>query len=215
MPVAFLPSSLIEVLGNHGDAGLFASTGRWPRSALSTASWASGAERTSQLLVIAAQVVGARVEHDVHQLVFRGLFAGNENLALAFEHPGDAALLAHVSAVLGEDMADLADGAVAVVGSHIDQDGGAARPVAFEHHFLDLPAFQFARAAHDGLLDVVGRHADVFGGENRGAQARIAVGIAAVARGDRDFLDESREDFTALGVESRLLVLNCRPFGMA
>ena len=64
-------------------------------------------------------------------------------------------------------MADLADGAVAVIGGHVDQDGGAARAVAFEHDFLDLPAFQFAGAAHDGLLDVVGGHADGFGGEDR------------------------------------------------
>ena len=166
-------------------------------------------------LALVAQVVGAGVEHDVHELVFVGLFAGNEDLALALEHPGDAALLAQVAAVFGEDMADLADGAVAVVGGHVDQHGGAARAVAFEHDFLDLPAFQFAGAAHDGLLDVVGRHADGFGGEDGGAQARIGVRIAAAAGGDRDFLDDARKTLSALGVQGRLLVLNGGPFGMA
>ena len=112
-------------------------------------------------------------------------------------------------------MADLADRAVAVVGGHIDQHGRAARAVAFEHHFFDLPAFQFAGAAHDGLLDVVGGHAGGLGRQNGGAQPRIAVRIAARSRGDGDFLDDARERFPALGVRSRLLVLNGGPFGMA
>ena len=52
--------------------------------------------------------------------------------------------------------------------------------------------------------------------------ARIAVrrrgfpsGIAAVAGGDRDFLDDARERFSALGVRGRLFMLNGGPFGMA
>jgi hypothetical protein len=139
----------------------------------------------------------------------------DEDLALALEHPGDAALFAHVSAVLGESVADIGDGAVAVVGGDVDQDGGAARPVAFEHDLFDLSAFQFAGAAHDGLLDVVGRHADRFGGQDGGAQARIPVGIAAAARGDHNFLDDARERFSALGVKCRLFVFNGGPFGVA
>ena len=145
------------------------------------------------LVAVVAQIVGAGIEHDGHELVFAGLVAGHEDLALALEHPGDAALLAHVAAVLGEDMADFADRAVAVIGGDVDQDGGAAGPVAFEHDFVDLAAFQFAGAAHDGLLDVVGGHADGFGGQDGGAQARIPVRIAAAAGGDGDFLDDARE----------------------
>ena len=112
-------------------------------------------------------------------------------------------------------MANLADGAIAIIGGDVDQHGRAARTVAFEHDLVDLAAFQFAGAAHDGFLDVVGGHADAFGRQDRRAQARIGVRIAAIARGDRNFLDDARETFSALGVESGLFVLDGRPLGMA
>ena len=94
----------------------------------------------------------------------------------------DAALLAQVAAVLGEHVADFADGAIAIVGGHQHQNGGAARPVAFEHDFVDLAAFQFAGAAHDGALDVVGGHADRLGGDDGRAKPGIHVRVAAAAR---------------------------------
>ena len=72
---------------------------------------------------------------------------------------------AQVAAVFRKHVADLADGAIAIVGGHQHQHRGAARSVAFEHDFVDLAAFQFAGAAHDGVLDVVGGHADGLGGE--------------------------------------------------
>ena len=81
---------------------------------------------------------------------------------LALEHPADAAQLAQVSAVLGEHVPDFADGAVAIVGGHHHQHGGAAGSITFERDFIDLAAFQFAGAAHDGALDVVGGHAGGF-----------------------------------------------------
>ena len=111
-------------------------------------------------------------------------------------------------------MADIADGAVAVVSRDRNQHRRAARTVAFEHDFVDLAAFQFAGAAHDGALDVVGRHADSLGGKDGRAQTRIRVGIAAAPGGDHDFFNDAGEDFPALGVEGALLVLDGRPFGM-
>jgi hypothetical protein len=46
-----------------------------------------------------------------------------------------------------------------------------------------------------------------FGGQDGGAQAGIGVRIAAAAGGDHDFLDDARERFSALGVESAFLCL--------
>ena len=46
--------------------------------------------------------------------------------ALALEQVGDVAGTAHLAAAALEDLADLAGGAVAVVGQHVDQDGDAA-----------------------------------------------------------------------------------------
>ena len=112
-------------------------------------------------------------------------------------------------------MADVADGAIAVVRGHVHQDGSAARPVTLEHDLLDHAAFQFARAPHDGFLDVVGGHGNSLGGEDGGTQTRVAVRIAAIAGGDGDFFDDARETLAALGVRGRLFVLNGCPFGMA
>ena len=78
-------------------------------------------------------------------------------------------------------MAEFADRAVAVIGCDVDQHGRASGAVPFEHDFFDLPAFQLAGAAHDGLLDVVGRHAGGLGGDDGAAQTGIAVGIAAAS----------------------------------
>src|SRR5258706_7344735 len=111
-------------------------------------------------------------------------------------------------------MTDLAHGAITVVGRRQYQHGRAPRPVAFEHDFVDLPAFELARAAHDGPLDVFGRHADVLGVVDGRAQARITVGIASAARRDGDFLDDFRELLTALSVGGGFLVLDRRPFRM-
>jgi hypothetical protein len=167
------------------------------------------------LVAQVAQIVGPGVQNDVHQLVFGSLTARNEDLAFPFEHPGDTALLTHVSTVLGESVADVADRAVAVVGCHVDQNGRAARAITLEHDLFDHAAFEFARAAHDGFLDVVGGHGNSLGGKDGGTQARVAIRVAAVARGDGDFLDNTRETLAAFGVRGRLFVLNGCPFGMA
>ena len=113
-------------------------------------------------------------------------------------------------------MADFADRAVAVIGGDVDQDGGAARPVAFEHDFFDLAAFQFAGAAHDGLLDVVGRHADTL------LAARMAVRRRGLPSGSPPLraaivisLMMRVNAFPRLASVSRLFVLNGGPFGMA
>ena len=67
---------------------------------------------------------------------------------------------------------------------------------------------------YDGLLNIVGWHADPFGGEDRGTEAGIGVRIATAAGGDHNFLNDARERFSALGVECGLLVLDGRPLRM-
>ena len=108
-------------------------------------------------------------------------------------------------------MTDIAHGAVAIVGSHHYKHGRAAGAITFEHDFIDLAAFELARAAHDRVLDVAGGHGDVFGCRDGGAKTRIAVGIAAAACRNSDFLDQARENFPALGVRGGFLVLDRRP----
>jgi len=116
---------------------------------------------------------------------------------------------------LEKNVPDFADGPVAVVGGRFDQQSHASGSVPFEDHLLDLFALQLAGAAHDGAPDVVGRHAGGLGGQDGGTQARVGIGVTAVAGGDGDFLDKAREEPSALGVLGSLLVFDGRPFGMA
>ena len=134
------------------------------------------------------------------------------DVAARLEHVGDAAGGAQVAAVLGEDVADLGDGAVAVVGGALHQDGHAARAVTLEGDLLVGGPLQLARALLDGALDVVGGHVDALGLVHRRAQAGVGVGVAAAdARRDGHLADDLGEDLAALGVERALLVLDRVP----
>jgi hypothetical protein len=96
--------------------------------------------------------------------------------AARLEQVGDAAGLAHVAAVLGEDVADVARGAVAVVGRDLDQQRHAGRTVALVLGLLVVRTLDLAGAALDGALDIGRRHVDGLRGRDRGAQARIGRG---------------------------------------
>ncbi len=109
-------------------------------------------------------------------------------------------------------MADIADRSITIVGGDQNQHRSASRPIAFEHDFIDLPALELARAAHDGALDVVGRHADGLRRGDRGAKARVHIGIAAAAGSDRNLFDHAGKHFPALGIEGGFLMLDGRPF---
>src|SRR3954454_22733696 len=104
-----LAFELNEILRYHRDARLLA---RQPTRCerLQNRVVRFGRGKDLPALAVAPQVFAAGVEHDIHELVFGGLLARHEDLALALEHPRDAALLAHVPAVLRKGMADLADG---------------------------------------------------------------------------------------------------------
>ena len=74
-------------------------------------------------------------------------------------------------------------------------------------------AFELAGAAQNGALDILIGHIFVFSGEDGGAEAGIGVGVAAAdAGGDGDFANDASEDAAALGVSSRLFVLDGGPF---
>ena len=131
--------------------------------------------------------------------------AGNEEQALALEHPGDAAGAAHLAAGELEDLADLAGGAVAVVGQHFAEHGHAAGAVAFVGDLLEGAAFELAGAALDGPLDVVLGHADGLGVVDGVAEPQVRVGVAAaVLGGDDDRLGQLAPQLAALGVDQAL-----------
>src|SRR5215472_12540166 len=131
------------------------------------------------------------------------------------EHVGDRSGCTQVSAVLREGVANLADGAVAVIGGDFYQDRNASWAIALKCDFFVGNARQLARTALDGALDVISRHVFGLRCSYCGTQARVFVRIAAALRRHGDFFDHSGENLAPLGVERALLMLNCRPFGMA
>src|SRR5262249_30284713 len=116
-------------------------------------------------------------------------------------------------AVLAEYVTNFAHGAIAVVGIDFGEDGDSARAITFQREFFVGRARQFARAALDRALDIVGGHVFGFSRRDGGAQARSAIRIpAAVLGSNADFLDKTGEDLAALGVQRALLVFNCGTF---
>ena len=168
------------------------------------------------VLAVVAQVVGAGFEHGVQQLLLVDAGLLDDHVALLREHPRDRVLRAEVAVVLAQHVADLADGAVLVVGHRLDDDRRAAGAVALVVDLFVGDARQLAGAALDRPLDVLGRHVGRLGFGDHGAQPRVHVEVAAAIPGrDGHFLDEAREQLAALGVKRALLVLDGVPLGMA
>ena len=114
--------------------------------------------------------------------------------------------------MLGQQVTQLADGAVLVVREDVHDDRRAAGPVRFVLRLFIRHAGLFAGAAPDSALDVLGRHVLGLGVGDDGAQTGVHIGVAAAgASRDGELLDDAREDLPALGVERALLVLDRRP----
>ena len=156
-----------------------------------------------------ADVFSAGVDGDEGDLVGVRVFGFEADEALVVELPGDAAGLAEGAAAAGERGAELGDGAVAVVGEGLDEDGDAARAVALERDLLESVRVAAAGAALDRALDGVGGHVLVAGLVDGEAEAGVHGGVAAAfARGDGDLAREPGEDLAALGVIAALLALD-------
>src|SRR5438552_3054312 len=172
--------------------------------------------RDDQLIAVPRHVLGPRLERDLERGVFIGLPRVHHDLRLAVEHPRDRVGGAQVGAVPGEEVPDLGDGPVRVVGRRLDEDRRAARTVAFVGHVFVLHALQPARALLDGAIDVVPRHVLGLGRLDGGAETRIPGGVAAaLPRGDGDFPDQLGEGGAASGVGDGLLPLYLLPFAVA
>src|SRR4051794_592267 len=168
------------------------------------------------VVLVVFHVVGPGVDRRREQLLFIRLALLDDDVAFLLEHPGDAVGLTEVAAVLREGVPHFADGAVLVIGEHLDHDRDAPGAIPLVGDFLVRDARELPRAALDRALDVVGRHVRRLGFRHDRAQPRVLVDVAAaVARRDGQFLDDAREDLAALGVSRALLVLDGVPFGMA
>ena len=150
------------------------------------------------------------------QLLLVGLAFLDDDLPLAREHPGHAVFGGEVAVVLREQVTDLADRPVLVVGQRLNHQRHTAWPVAFVGDLLVGDAGFFTRATANGALDVLARHVVGLGVGDDRAQTRIDARITtAVTGSDGQFLDDAREGLTALGIGGTLLVLDCVPLRMA
>src|SRR5215471_20665301 len=113
-------------------------------------------------------------------------------------------------------MPQLGDSPGAIVGLGLDKNGHASRPIAFVSHILDRCAGDFPGSSLDGVVDRILGHIQCLGVVDCLAQSCVPAYVSpAHARRYCQFLYESRERFTALGIDGPLFVLNRMPFRMS
>ncbi|CAG9237355.1 hypothetical protein PSP6_740025 [Paraburkholderia tropica] len=198
----------------HRDFGHFGLEARGFQRVLDLLEVVRRADHFDTAVVVRHDVVGARFERGVHQLVF-GRARREHELADVIEHERHRAVRAHVAAELRECVAHFRDRAGAVVGHGVDDDRRAADAVAFVADFFVVRAVDATHAALDRAVDVVLGHVRVIGLVDGQTQTRVRVDFApAHARRHLDFLDEPRPDLAALGISRGFLVFDVGPFRM-
>src|SRR5262249_31784661 len=118
--------------------------------------------------------------------------------------------------VLLEDLPNLGDRAVAVVGHSLDEIERARRAGALVENLFVSGSFDLPGTSLDGAGDRVVGHRLPFGVGDRLTKAGVTARVASAhACGDRQLLDELGEELAALGVEGPFFVLDCGPLRMA
>jgi hypothetical protein len=131
------------------------------------------------------------------------------------EHEDHGVRLAQRAAILRERRADVAAGAVAIVGLRFHDQRHPARAIALVTHFLDILRAG-AGCLVDGALDVVLGHRKLLGRDDGGAQARIVRRIGhAHLRGDEDFARQLGEQLGAHRIHAPLAVHDVLELTMA
>src|SRR5215218_1716005 len=168
-----------------------------------------------QLVLVLAHILGAGVDRP-DQIVLAVAAAVDDDRPHFLEDPGDGARLSEAAAVLGEGVANLGAGAVAIVGQRLDQHRDPGGPVALvDDPFDRRPVRPGTGADVDRFLDLVLRHRGVFRLLDGRRQSRVAGDVtAAIARGDGDRPRELAEELAAFRIGSALLVFDRVPLGM-
>lgn len=131
------------------------------------------------------------------------------------ELPGDSAGFRHVSMILREEVAQLGNGAIAIVARDFQQDAGPAWAIGFQVELFIHHAGQLARASLNGFLQRIAGHVGFFGLQDRQPEPGIAIRIRAGASRDRDLADNARENLPALNIHGTLVPFNRRPMAMS
>ena len=112
-------------------------------------------------------------------------------------------------------MADIGDGAVAVIGHRLHHDRHAPRTVPFVGHLFVVGPFEIAGGFVDGALNVVHRHRNGPCPLDRQAQGGVGFGIAASGFGRHgDITHRFGEEFALFGILFGFDMFDFRPFVM-
>ena len=118
------------------------------------------------------------------------------------------------SAVFSEDGFDFGEGAVAVIGSDLDEDSEAAGAVGGVE-FLGEGGGGFVSGAFDGAFDIIIWHIGGLGFVDSESEGGVGGGIGAVSSGNGNHVADFGEDFAAFSVNDGLLSFSRRPFTMS
>lgn len=181
--------------GRHGDVGDFGTIGLETLLFEGVGDLIETVDTTADFIALLAgeDVVGAGCEGDFHEGVFGDFFLRDEKLAGVQKLKRHGAGAGEVAVMAGEGGADIFRGAGLIVGGGLHDEGDAAGAVALVGDFFVDDAGDFAGALLDGAVDVFGGHIGFAGLEHEGAEAGVAVGIAAAGFGGEGEITEMRE----------------------
>ena len=166
--------------------------------------------------VFVFEIVAAGFHNVFHKLVFVKIFVLDYNNALAVEHERNAAVLAEVSAEFVEVMADIACGAVAVIGKSFNYNGNSAGAVAFVNDVFKGCFVAHTGGFFNGSVYVVVRHIVGFRLKDKSLQLAVVVGVrASFTDCYGDFTADFGEDLAAGSVYAFFFAFDGTPFGMS
>src|SRR5918994_4382835 len=197
--------------GDHGDLGGVVGDAGGVEGGADGAEVAGGGG-DGEALLAGLDVFGAGFEGDLHDAVLVGPVAQDDQQAAPVEEVGDAAGVGQAAATLGDHVADVGGGPVAVVGQGLDHYRHPAGGVRLVGGQLQALAAELAGAPLGGPVDGVVGHRVVLGLLDGVGQGRVALGVAAALAGrDLDRPDQLGEQLAPPGVLGALLVLDRRP----
>ena len=128
------------------------------------------------------------------------------------ELPRHRAVLAQIAARAGEGAAQIGNGAIAIVGDDLHDEGHTVRAIAFKGRFFKSRGILIQTGAPaNGTLDVVLGHALCAGFIHHQPQFVVGIGIGAFARGDGDFTSQASKGGASLGVIGAFLAFDGCP----
>ncbi len=170
--------------------------------------------RGEDLIIVAvfAHIIATIAEDEIEQRLLAGGGFLDDKVAFSIEHPTHATGFTEIPPILGENVPQLSDRTIAIVGEDAHKDRSSTGPVPLVVHLFIGYAGKFAGATHDGALDVLRRHVGRLSGVDDQTQPWIRIKVpASAARSDRHFLDQTGKNAPAFGISRSFFVFDRMP----